>query len=117
MLALDPSTLIDALRRLIKPGSPDLRKYLENAKRISRPAASFDIAASILHHLPPLGEPGIWQSLHSQHVQRRMSGRLKSAIRIRRLRGRLSKTILPSPVRRRLARLGSRTHDLSKNVK
>ncbi len=116
-LALDPSTLIDALRRLIKPGSPDLRKYLENAKRISRPAASFDIAASILHHLPPVGEPGIWQSLHSQHVQRRMSGRLKSAIRIRRLRGRFSKTILPSPVRRRLARLGSRTHDLSKNIK
>ena len=117
VLALDPATLIDALRRVIKPGSPDLRRYLENAKRISRPAASFDIAASLLRHLPPVGELGIWQSPHSQHVQRRMSGRLKSAIRIRRLRGRLPETILPSPVRRRLARLGSRTHDLSKNMK
>ncbi len=117
VLALDPATLIDALRRLIKPGSPDLRRHLENARRISRPAASFDIAASILHHLPPVGEPGIWQSLHSQRVQRRMSGRLKSAIRIRRLRGRLSKTILPSPVRRRLARLRSRTRDISKTIK
>ena len=117
VLALDPTTLVDALRRLIKPGSPELRRRLENARRISRPAASFDISASILRHLPPVGEPGIWQSQYSQHVQRRMSGRLKSAIRIRRLRGRLPKTILPSPVRRRLALLGSRTRDLSKNIK
>ena len=117
VLALDPGTLVDALRRVIKPGSPNLRRYLENAKRISRPAASFDIAASILRHLPPTGEPSIWQSSHSQYVQRRMSGRLKSAIRIRRLRGRLPKTILPSTVRRRLARLGTRTRDLSKNVR
>lgn len=117
VLALDPATLVDALRRLIKPGSLELRRRLENARRISRPAASFDISASILRHLPLAGEPGIWQSQHSQYVQRRMSGRLKSAVRIRRLRGRLPKTILPSTVRRRLAMLGSRTRDLSKNIK
>ncbi|GAC1368686.1 MAG: glycosyltransferase [Ktedonobacteraceae bacterium] len=117
VLALDPATLVDALRRLIKPGSPDLRRYLENAKKISRPFASFDISESLLRHLPPAGEPGVWQSARSQQVQRRMSGRLQSAIRIRRLRGRLPKTILPSTVRRRLALFGSRTRDLARNMK
>ena len=117
VLALDPSTLVDALRRLIKPGSPDLRRHLENAKRISRPAASFDIAANLLSHLPAVGEPGLWQSQHSLQMQHQMSGRLKSAIRIRRLHGSLPRPILPSKVRRRLALLGFRTRDLSTNTK
>jgi 1,2-diacylglycerol 3-beta-galactosyltransferase len=117
VLALDPATLVDELRLLIKPGSPDLRRHLQNAKKISRPAASFDIAASLLCHLPPAGEPGIWQSQRSHRVQHQMSGRLKSAIRIRRLRGTLPKPILPSPVRQRLALLGFKARDLSKNAK
>lgn len=117
VLALDPVTLVDALRRMIKPGSPDLRRYLENAKKISCPAASFDISASLLRHLPPVGEPGIWHSQHSHRVQHQMSGRLHSAIRIRRLRGHLPNPILPSTVRRRLALLGFKTRDLSKNTK
>jgi 1,2-diacylglycerol 3-beta-galactosyltransferase len=32
VLAMDPPTLIDALRRLTKPGSSELRRQLENAK-------------------------------------------------------------------------------------
>ncbi len=114
VLALDPSTLIDALRRLIKPGSPELRRRVENAKRLSRPEASLDIAQCLLGYLPAPGEPSVWQSARSQHVQRRMSGRLQSAIRIYSLRSRLPKTWLRNPVMRHIARLRSRTRDLSK---
>ena len=102
MLALDPGTLIDALRRIIKPGSPELRRRLKNAKRISRPAASFDIAQCILSYLPAHDEQSVWQSAQWQRRQRSMSGRLRSAIRIRRLRSPLPKTLLKNP--RRLLR-------------
>jgi 1,2-diacylglycerol 3-beta-galactosyltransferase len=54
--------LVDALRRLVKPGSQVMSQQLENAKRISRPRTSFEIANFILSYLPPAGEPGIWQS-------------------------------------------------------
>src|SRR5579859_929871 len=59
VLALDPSTLVNELRRLIKPGSPDLRRRLQNAQRISRSAASFDIAQHILSYLPPTNQTSI----------------------------------------------------------
>lgn len=100
-LALQSSTLIDTLRRLIKPGSPSLRKQVENAKRISRPYAAFDIAEHILSYLPPPGEPSAWQSQRWQGNRRRLSARLKSAIRIRRLRRRLPRRLIKSPVARR----------------
>jgi UDP-N-acetylglucosamine:LPS N-acetylglucosamine transferase len=88
-LALDGRTLVDELRRLLRPGSQELRRRLSNAARISRPAASFAIGEKILSFLPPPGEPGVWQSQRSTIVKHRMSGRLQSAIRIRRLaRGR-----------------------------
>jgi 1,2-diacylglycerol 3-beta-galactosyltransferase len=111
VLALDPPTLIDALRRLIKPGSPELRRRLENAKRIRRPGASFDIAKCILSHLPAAHEESIWQSERWQRRQRMMSGRLRSAIRIQRLRTRLPRPLLKSPLLRRLT--SSRTRSLS----
>ena len=104
-LALEAPTLIDALRRLISPGSLDLRRQKENAKRISRPRASFDIAECILSHMPSTDKPGTWQSQHWQMRQRTMSGRLKSAIRIRRLRRRLPRTLMKSSVVRRLTNL------------
>ncbi|WP_246035385.1 glycosyltransferase [Dictyobacter kobayashii] len=57
VLALDSNTLTDALRRLIKPGSPELRRWVANARELSRPASSFDIGAKILSFLPERGEP------------------------------------------------------------
>ncbi|GAC1645915.1 MAG: glycosyltransferase [Ktedonobacteraceae bacterium] len=105
VLALEPPTLIDALRRLIRPGSPELRRQQENAKRISRPRASFDIAECILSYLPAVDKPGIWQSQVWHSRRHTMSSRLKSAIRIRRLRRRLPPTLMKSPVMRRLTML------------
>ncbi|QBD83714.1 glycosyltransferase [Ktedonosporobacter rubrisoli] len=101
MLALHASELVNGLRRLIKPGSPELQKYLRNASQVSRPGASFDIARCILSYLPAPDQVSVWQSSQWQRRQRMMSGRLRSAIRIRRLRGRLPRPILRSPVMRK----------------
>ncbi|GER88646.1 galactosyldiacylglycerol synthase [Dictyobacter vulcani] len=109
ILALDARTLTDALRRLIKPGSPELRRRLDNARKISRPASSFDIGDKILSFLPGPGQDSVWQSQGKHPVQYRMSGRIQSAIRIRRLHNRLPKTITRSAMVRRL----SRTQDIS----
>jgi len=65
VLAQDHVEMIDALRLLIKPGSQVMQSQLENARRISRPRASFDIARHILGYLPAPGEPGIWQTASS----------------------------------------------------
>ncbi len=105
VLALEPPTLIDALRRLIRPGSPELRRQQANAKRISRPRSSFDIAECILSYLPTVDKPSVWQSQNWQVRRQTMSSRLKSAIRIRRLRRRLPRTIMKSPMMRRLTSL------------
>jgi 1,2-diacylglycerol 3-beta-galactosyltransferase len=105
VLALESPTLIDALRRLIRPGSTELRRQKANAKRISRPRASFDIAECILSYLPTVEKPGVWQSQNWQMRRSTMSSRLKSAIRIRRLRRRLPRTLMKSPVMRRLTNL------------
>ncbi len=108
VLALDSRTLIDALRRIIKPGSPEMRNWLENARRVSRPGASFDIARCILNYLPACNELGIWSLPHAHHRQRKMSGRLQSAIRLRKLRTHLPRPLLQRPVMRRIIRRGSR---------
>lgn len=60
-LADEASEVVNELRRLIKPGSPIWQKQLENAQRIRRPRASFDIANHILGFLPAPGVQGIWQ--------------------------------------------------------
>jgi len=65
--------MVNALRRLIKPGSQVLQQQLENARRISRPRASFNIVEHILSYLPAPGEPGVWQDAvvpHSAHLRR-----------------------------------------------
>jgi 1,2-diacylglycerol 3-beta-galactosyltransferase len=110
VLAMDPATLVDALRRLVIPGSSELRRFVENAKKLSRPMASFDIAACILDGLPASDEIGIWQTSLSQRRKRVLSSRVRSAIRIRRIRPSLSKTLVPrtllkSPVVRGVGRL------------
>ncbi|HEU5229794.1 MAG TPA: glycosyltransferase [Ktedonobacteraceae bacterium] len=108
VLALDSRTLVDALRRVIKPGSPEMRIWLTNARCISRPGASFDIANCILGYLPPCNKAGIWGLPHAHYRQRKMSGRLRSAIRIRKLRTHLPRPLLQRPVMQRIIRRGSR---------
>ena len=60
-LAYDLVEMINALRLLIKPGSEVMQEQLENARKIARPGASFDIAQCILSYLPREGAPGVWQ--------------------------------------------------------
>lgn len=121
VLAMDSHTLTDELRRLIKPGSPELRRQLANAHKISRPSSSFDIAQCIMSFLPETGQAGIWQSQGPNPVQHRMSGRLQSAIRLRRLRNPLSRTgilkVRAPKVKAKssVARLFSKTRDISED--
>lgn len=82
-LALDAVTLVSILRRLIKPGSQDLRQWTRNAQRISQPDASFHIAQCILRYMEAGGGHHLWHSANWQRRQNMMSGRLQSAIRIR----------------------------------
>ncbi len=75
--------LVDALRRLVKPGSQLMSQQLGNAQRISRPRTSFDIADHILSYLPPPGKPGIWHSVQSPKQARtrpKRSKRLSSTL-------------------------------------
>jgi 1,2-diacylglycerol 3-beta-galactosyltransferase len=136
MLAFNARSLVDSLRHLLRPGSPELLRCLENAQRISRPGASFDIAHSLLGFLPARGEQSIWVSGHWQHQRRRMTGRLRSAMRIRplpkaalsaRLRsamrirrplhqGTLPVRFLRRSVIRRFLLLKPRTRDLSQHL-
>ncbi|MGH2495475.1 MAG: MGDG synthase family glycosyltransferase [Ktedonobacteraceae bacterium] len=60
-LAYDLVEMINALRLLIKPGSEVMQEQLENARKISRPNASFDIAQCILSYLPAEGVPSVWE--------------------------------------------------------
>ncbi len=104
-MAHDSLELVDALRRLIKPGSPELRQQVANAQRICRPYASFEIAQCILSYLPKPEEASIWQSARWRRRQQMMSGRLHSAIRLRRFRRSLPRPLLNSPLMRRLSHL------------
>lgn len=70
VLARDHVEMVNALRRLIKPGSQVLQQQLENARRISRPRASFDIVEHILSYLPAPGELGVWQETVVPHPAR-----------------------------------------------
>ncbi len=105
VMAHDPVELVDAIRRYIKPGSPERKVQQENALRLCRSRASFDIAHCILSYLPPADAPGPWQSARWRRRQQKMSGRLRSAIRLRRIRRRLSKPLLKGSVMERLAHL------------
>ncbi|HTK06605.1 MAG TPA: glycosyltransferase [Ktedonobacteraceae bacterium] len=108
VFAHEPAVLVDALRRLIKPGSPELQRRLRNAQKLCRPYASFDIAHSILSYLPAREAESIWLSAQSQHRQRMMSGRVRSAIRLRRLHRPLPLSLNKSALMRQLGRLRTR---------
>ncbi len=117
VIARNSLELAAALRRLVKPGSQVLRWQLENAKRISRPSASFDISAHILGYLPPPDKPGIWQTARARNRSRSMSGRLRSAVRIRALRRRLPRLTTLRPVTRRLTHLRFQIRDTNRDPK
>jgi 1,2-diacylglycerol 3-beta-galactosyltransferase len=103
VLAYDSVELINLLRRLVKPGSELLHQELENAKRISRPRASFEIANCILSFLPLAGEAGIWQNERGKGQRRAFSRHWRSRASMHILRRRLP----------RIAFLQQRVRDLS----
>lgn len=77
VMAQDSADLVNTLRKLVNPGSQVMRRQLENARRISRPRASFDIGEKILSFLPAAGQPGIWETPRTQKRQRAISGRIR----------------------------------------
>lgn len=83
-MAYDSIELIDALRRLLKPGSQVLSEQLANGKRISRPRASFDIAQTILSFLPAADAPSIWQNyqLLEQSSKSPNQAQLRASMRV-----------------------------------
>ncbi len=89
-LAYDSLELVNMLRRLIKPGSQVLQKQLDNAKRIARPNASFDIATFILSFLPTDSESGVWERVGEHHAGRHVTParRLQRVVSARILRAR-----------------------------
>lgn len=116
VLACNPLEMVNALRCLIKPGSQVLQQQLENARRISRPQASFAIAEHILGHMPAPGEAGAWQNAtpSAAVLLRRQAPRTPAdghkfpqrvaAISSRHLRGNLARF---SPLRRPTRSTGS----------
>jgi len=119
MLAYDSVELINILRRLLKPGSELLHQELESAKRISRPAASFDIANCILGFLPQAESPGVWKNGEGKGQSRVNSRKRRSGISARTVQPGMPSSrsrIAIRTLRRRLRRLAflqRPVHDLS----
>jgi 1,2-diacylglycerol 3-beta-galactosyltransferase len=90
VLAYDSVELINTLRLLLNPGSELLRQQLENASRISRPEASFDIARHILSFLPPAGSPGVWHTTQGLRQRRKLSRYPRIGVPARKLNPRLN---------------------------
>ena len=112
VLAYDSVELINMLRRLVMPGSQMLLLEQENARRISRPRASFDITNCILSFLPPAGEPGIWQNFQGVRQRRITSRYPRPRLPVRALRPRLRRLPRLTFLRRRersLSHLRSQT--------
>ncbi len=112
VMAYDALELIDALRRLVKPGSIVMRRQVENAKRISRPRASYDIAECILSFMPAVSKTHAWTTVQG-HERRFMPARSylrPPQARVRRRLPRMTSiTFLKSPVVRRLPVLRARS--------
>jgi UDP-N-acetylglucosamine:LPS N-acetylglucosamine transferase len=118
VLAYDSVELINMLRRLVKPGSELLRQELENAMRISRPRASFDIANCILGFLPPIGAPGVWKNAQGMGQRWVNSRYWRSRASMRTLRRRLPRLAFLQRRERDLSHLRNQTvidrsHDIS----
>ena len=109
-LAYDLVEMINALRLLTKPGSEVLQEQLDNARKISRPNASFDIAHCILSYLPREGMPGVWQqpSVETRFGASTYAKRLQSIVPEYILQGRLPRLnshMAVSSIRRRFTRM------------
>ncbi len=119
MLAYDSVELINILRRLLMPGSELLRQELENAKRISRPGASFDIANCILDFLPAAGTPSVWKNSEGKGAGRIHSRQRRSSVPSRTIQPGVPASrsrVAMRTLRRRLHRLAflqRPVHDLS----
>jgi 1,2-diacylglycerol 3-beta-galactosyltransferase len=109
ILAHDSIELVDALRRLLKPGSQLMQQQLANAKRLSHPGASFDITKAILSFLPPPGVPSVWETASWRKRRRVLSIPLGAEVRVRVLRRRLPRmtrtNFMKSPALYRLPHL------------
>lgn len=79
VMAHDALEMINALRRLIKPGSQVLSRQLANARHVSRPRASFDIANCILSYMPVAGASGVWEGTSVPRSRRVFGIRLARA--------------------------------------
>ncbi len=86
VIARSPIELADTIRKLVKPGSQVMKRQLENARRISRPAASFDISRAIFGYLPPVGQPSPWENAQFTKLQRIQIGKIGSPLSLRGLR-------------------------------
>lgn len=108
-LARDPLELVDALRLLLKPGSELMRQQRENAQRLSRPQASFDIARCILSYIPDQTAASAWQTPRLRRKRIAAFRPRRTSARLRRLRRRLPRmtqlNVIRDPVMRRLTHL------------
>ncbi len=100
VLAEDPAEVIGALQRLLESGSPLWQQQLENALRISRPRASFDIANHILGFLCARDEPGIWQDVSLSDLAR-VSNRRLTGVTLPAIMPKLPARVAASSSRRR----------------
>jgi 1,2-diacylglycerol 3-beta-galactosyltransferase len=108
-LARDPIELVDALRLLLKPGSELMQQQRENAQKLSRPRASFDIARYILSCIKNPAATGDWQTARTRRKRLAAFRPLRAEVRLRRLRRRLPRmtqlNVIRDPVMRRLTHL------------
>jgi 1,2-diacylglycerol 3-beta-galactosyltransferase len=100
VLAEDPAEMVEALRRLLASGSQLWQQQLENARRISRPRASFDIASHILSLLCSCDEPGVWQNVSLPELAR-LSNRRLTGVTLPAIRPKLPAGVAASSSRRR----------------
>jgi 1,2-diacylglycerol 3-beta-galactosyltransferase len=61
VLAPSPGAVVAAVRACLANGGASLRAMRANAARVSRPAASRDIAALVRAQIPPPGAPSPWE--------------------------------------------------------
>lgn len=61
VLASSPDGVVDALRELLRPDGSQLEQLRANARALSQPQASLDIARLILKHLPEPNAPSAWE--------------------------------------------------------
>jgi len=86
-----------------------MRQQRENAQRLSRPQASFDIARCILGYLSAPAAASVWQTTRLRRKRLAALRPRRAEVRLRRLRRRLPRmtqlNVIRDPVMRRLTHL------------